>query len=134
MAVLLTITFNLILVPILGLLGSGISLMLGILGMCILQQLWNLKQKRYYLNFQYEWERILWFSVFYGGYILTMLSKPNFPVTIELLISGLAAATVPLLIYIFLNDVERKTVERIGKQLGEKITVVLSFDRGARRC
>jgi O-antigen/teichoic acid export membrane protein len=119
----LAVVLNLLLILWMGMLGSAIGLVLGVLVMSILQHAWNLKRKSIYLNVQYEWNRILWFSVFYLGYITTMLLKPKFSLVIELLISGLAIAMLPIFLYVLLNNAEREVVQKIGKQLRQKISL-----------
>jgi O-antigen/teichoic acid export membrane protein len=119
----LAVAFNLLLILWMGMLGSAIGLVLGILLMSILQHAWNLKRKSFYLNVQYEWNRILWFSVFYLGYIIIMLLKPNFSLIIELLISGSTIAILPICLYVLLNNGEREVVRKIGKRLKEKISL-----------
>jgi O-antigen/teichoic acid export membrane protein len=117
----LAVVLNVLLTLWMGMLGSAIGLVLGILVMSILQHAWNLKRKSFYLNVKYEWNRILWFSVFYVGYTVNMLLKPNFSLVVELLISGAAVAMLPILLYVMLNNEERKVVRKIGKRLKEKI-------------
>jgi O-antigen/teichoic acid export membrane protein len=119
----LAVVLNLLLVLWMGMLGSAIGLVLGVLVMNILQHAWNLKQKNCYLNVQYEWSRILWFSVFYLGYIIIMLLKPNFSLVIELFISGSAVAMLPIFLYALLNNEEREVVEKIRKRLRQKISL-----------
>lgn len=122
----LAVVLNLLLILWMGMLGSAIGLVLGILVMSILQHMWNLKQKSSYLNVQYEWNRILWFTVFYVGYVVIMLLKPNFPLAIELLISVSAVAMLPIFLYALLNKKEREVLQKIRKQLRQK-TSLFSF-------
>lgn len=132
----LAVLLNLLLILWMGMLGSAIGLVLGVLVMSILQHAWNLKRKSFYLNVQYEWNRILWFSVFYVGYIGIMLLKPNFSLIIELLISGSAIAVLPVSLYVLLNNGEREVVQKIGKRLRQKISSFPfcgSIDPGTRK-
>jgi O-antigen/teichoic acid export membrane protein len=129
----LAVALNLLLILWIGMLGSAIGLVLGILVMSILQHAWNLKRKRFYLNVQYEWNRILRFSVFYVVCIVIMLLKPNFSLDVELLISGSAVAILPIFLYALLNNEEREMLRRIGKRLRQKISFCAPIDSEARK-
>jgi len=123
---LLAVGFNLILIPSLGMIGSAVALMLGLLVMSVLQQTWNFKRKRCYLNVQYEWDRILRFSLIYTGFVLIMLLKGNSSLGVELLISGIAAAILPVILYALLNHREREMLWTIGKQVTRKVSARVS--------
>ncbi len=123
---LLAVGFNLILIPSLGMIGSAVALMLGLLVMSVLQQTWNFKRKRCYLNVQYEWDRILRFSLIYAGFVLIMLLKGNSSLGVELLISGIAAAILPVILYALLNHREREMLWTIGKQVTRKVSARVS--------
>ena len=119
---LLAVGFNLILIPLFGMIGSAVALMLGLLVMSVLQQTWNFKRRRSYLNVQYEWNRILCFSFIYAGFVLIMLLKGNPSLGVELLISGISAAMLPIILYALLNQREREMLWTIGKQVTRKVS------------
>jgi O-antigen/teichoic acid export membrane protein len=123
---LLAVGFNLILIPLFGMIGSAVALMLGLLVMSVLQQTWNFKRRRSYLNVQYEWNRILWFSFIYVGFVLIMLLKGNPSLGVELLISGISAAALPIILYALLNQREREMLWTIGKQVTRKVSARVS--------
>jgi O-antigen/teichoic acid export membrane protein len=123
---LLAVGFNLILIPLLGMIGSAVALMLGLLVMSVLQQTWNFKRKRCYLNVQYEWGRILRFSLIYVGFVLIMLLKGNSSLGVELLICGIAAAILPVILYALLNHREREMLWTVGKRFTRKVSARVS--------
>ena len=123
---LLSIGFNLILIPLFGMTGSAVALVLGALAMCVLQQAWNLKRKGTYFNVQYEWNRILRFSIMYGGFVLIMLLRSSSSLGVEILISGIAAATLLIILYVLLNHREREMLWTIGKRLTGKVSTRVS--------
>jgi O-antigen/teichoic acid export membrane protein len=123
---LLAVGFNFILIPLLGMIGSAVALMLGLLVMSVLQQAWNFKRKRSYLNVQYEWDRILRFSLIYAGFVLIMLLKGNSSLGVELLISGMAASMLPVILYGLLNRGEREMLWMIGKRFTRKVSAGVS--------
>jgi O-antigen/teichoic acid export membrane protein len=123
---LLAVGFNLILIPLFGMIGSAVALMLGLLVMSVLQQTWNFKRRRSYLNVQYEWNRILCFSFIYVGFVLIMLLKGNPSLGVELLISGISAAALPIILYALLNQREREMLWTIGKQVTRKVSARIS--------
>ena len=117
---------DLILIPLFGMIGSAVALMLGLLVMSVLQQTWNFKRRRCYLNVQYEWKRILRFSLIYVGFVLIMLLKGNPSLGVELLISGIAAAILPVILFALLNQREREMLWTIGKQVTRKVSTRVS--------
>jgi len=123
---LLAVGFNLILIPLFGMIGSAVALMLGLLVMSVLQQTWNFKRRKSYLNVQYEWNRILRFSFIYAGFVLIMLLKGNPSLGVELLISGISAAALPIILYALLNQREREMLWTIGKRFTRKVSARVS--------
>ena len=119
----ITIGLNLIFIPLFGLLGSGIALVLGVLVMNVLQQAWNFMQKSRYLNIQYEWRRIFWFGIIYLGYTVIMLLKRNASIGIEALISCFLLAMLPIFIYALLNQREKEMLWAFSKQLATRLSI-----------
>ncbi|MDY7034893.1 MAG: hypothetical protein SV375_01850, partial [Thermodesulfobacteriota bacterium] len=97
--------------------GAAISLMLGILLMVILAQIWNFFRRQDYIEIQFEWKRIIYFSFFYMSYMILMLWKTCFPFQAEMIISFMATILLPVIIYFFLNAKERAYITSILKQL-----------------
>ena len=114
---LISVGFNLLLIPPFGLLGAAIALMLGTLSMVILQQAWNFRRRHDYLNVHYEWDRILAFGLVYVAYAVLMLWQRNLPLLGEVVISTVGIVLLLLVLYGLLNSSERKVVRNIAKRL-----------------
>lgn len=116
-AAFITVGLNFLFIPLFGLLGAAVSLMLGYLAMVILQQIWNFRRKHVYLEVQYQWNRVLWFTLIYLGYGTVMLWERNFSLLIEISLSLVAATLLLIMLYTLLNTTEKWTLWAIGKQL-----------------
>jgi O-antigen/teichoic acid export membrane protein len=120
-AAFIAVGLNFLFIPLYGLLGAAVSLMMGYLAMVILQQIWNFRRKRVYLEVQYQWNRVLWFSLIYLGYGKVMLWERNFSLLMEISLSLVAAALLLIILYTLVNTAEKRTLWAMGKQLFPKM-------------
>jgi O-antigen/teichoic acid export membrane protein len=105
-AAIAAVAFNLLLIPSMGLLGAGLSLVLGSLALVVLLQLWN--RRRGYLEFEYEWGRILAFSLFLTGYAVLSICERDFSLLGEMLVSAAAIALLLPSLYLLLRRDEKQ--------------------------
>jgi O-antigen/teichoic acid export membrane protein len=112
---LIAIGFNLLFIPLLGLLGAAITLMFSFLAMAVLMQLWNLKRKDSYLEVKYEWNRIRWFVLIYLGCAVFTLWERSLPWFTEVTLSVILLIFLPIMLYAFLNSYERQYLWVIAK-------------------
>jgi O-antigen/teichoic acid export membrane protein len=108
---------NFLLIPVFGLLGAGIALMLGFVTMVICIQLWNYRQKNRYIQIAYEWKRIVRFSIIYTFYVTFMLWERHFSLFGELMMSLAATCLLPFFIYALLKSNERMYSQLFCKRL-----------------
>lgn len=116
-AALISVALNLLLIPLLGVFGAALALMLGYLSMVALQYAWNLKRK--YLAVQYQWDRILRFACIYVSYMVLMLWPRTLPLSAEIAISCIGVVLLPLMLYSLLNSGEKQALWALGRRLNE---------------
>jgi O-antigen/teichoic acid export membrane protein len=121
-AAFIAVGLNLLLIPMFGLLGAAIALMLGFLAMVILQQAWNFKRRHEYLKIQYEWGRILLFALMYFGCMVLMIWDRGFSLLSEVAISSVVTALLAIVLYSLLNDRERQALWTMSNQLLPKLS------------
>lgn len=116
-AAVVSLGFNLLLIPMFGLYGAAMALMLGNLAMVLLMQAWNMLKQDDYLQVQYEWKRIFKSALIYTSIAAFALWDRELPWLWEFSIS--IALTVLLLpaLYIQLNHVERQAAFEILRRL-----------------
>jgi O-antigen/teichoic acid export membrane protein len=106
---------NIALIQLLGIVGAGVSLVLGTLLMILLMYAWNRRRRKTYIDIPFEWDRILVYALAYAGCAGLMSMKRNFTVTQELLLSSAVSVVLLLGVYSLLREKERKA---LGKYLG----------------
>jgi O-antigen/teichoic acid export membrane protein len=114
-AAIVSIVGNLLLIPAFGTIGAASGLVLGTLAMVVLQQAWN-STRRDYLAIVYQWNRVLSFGACYLLYAVVLLSNRSLALRDELVLSGIAAATLPVVLYLLLGPQDRLAFWRVGKQ------------------
>ena len=120
-AALVAIGLNLLLIPLFGLLGAAIALMVGFVAMAFFTQLWNLKRKHIYIQVQYEWKRVMQFALIYASYIVVfMFWERCLSLLGEVAISLVALAFLPIAMYGLLNSHERKSLWALVKHFTSK--------------
>jgi len=120
-AAVLGIGANLLLIPNLKVLGTGLGLTFGYFCMVFLTALWNLIRKPHYLQIQYEWKRILIWCVFYVAYMVLMQWNRSFSLVGEGIFSVLALVPLPFVIYALLNSWERQNAIQFFRQLDARL-------------
>lgn len=106
-AAVLAVAFNLLLIPLFGLVGAGMALVLGVLSMAALQHAWNMLRRRAYLRVEYEWRRLLAFVLLYAGVMALTLTDRGLPLSTEAALSVVGLVAIPLVLYRLLTPAER---------------------------
>ncbi len=110
---------NIALIPLLGIVGAGVSLVLGTLLMILLMHAWNRRRGSVYLDIAYEWNRILAYSLGYVACAGLMSVRRTFTVAQELGLSAVVAVALVLGVYSLLNEPERKALGRYLTTAGQ---------------
>lgn len=114
----LFIGISLLITPAFGIIGAGVSLVLGYLIMATLLHLWNIKQRERYFNVQYEWKRVLRFTAMYVFCVFLMLWDKAIPLFAELIISlSISLLFIIGVYYFLLHSSERRFVANKYKWL-----------------
>lgn len=123
MASLVAVGLNLLLIPLFGMMGAAIALVLGFLNMVFFTHLWNLKRKRKYLQIQYERKRILCFAALFVGYAILMLAERDLSLLGEIAYSLSVMISLPLVMFTLLNPQERRSVINVTNLLRKRSQV-----------
>jgi O-antigen/teichoic acid export membrane protein len=118
------ILFGLIIIPSFGLIGAGITQMVGFLAMCILIHIWNRSQGNIYLQINYPWRRILLYPPIYFIYLLITLWPRNIGLPLEILFSLSLIIPIPALFFIMLSGYERKRGLHLGRQFLKRLGIL----------
>ncbi len=113
----IAVVLNISLIPLYGLFGAAIALILGFVTMVICIQSWNCRQKYQYVQIDYEWKRIMQFSIIYTLYATVMLWERHLSLFGELMMSLSATCLLPFSIYVLLKSTEREYFKLLCKQL-----------------
>ncbi|MCD6115658.1 oligosaccharide flippase family protein [bacterium] len=116
-AAVITILLNLLFIPLYGMMGAAIALMLGFLSMVLLTQLWNTMKKSEYIQVSHEWNRIARFSLIFLAYMIIMPLERELPLSMEIGISIISTILLFVLIYYSLNYNERQTLWKIKNKV-----------------
>ncbi len=93
-----------------GVLGAGISLVMGFFLMTWLQHLWNVWRGEQYLRVEYDWERVARFGIFYFAVAATSLISRSLPLAMEIAIAIIAATMLSVIFWFgFVRKEERRT-------------------------
>lgn len=110
-AALLSIGLNLALIPLLGIRGAAIALVLGVLSMVIIQLAWN--RYRGYLAIPYERRRVFPFAILYVAVAALFLLGRDWPLPLELAASTLSTVLVAIVVFAFTTPSERATAREL---------------------
>lgn len=116
-AALISMGSSLLLIPLLGVLGAGMALVMGVLAMVILQHAWNFGRRQIYLKVPYQWGRLVKFASLYVPFAALTLWERNLSLVTEFALSGTALFLLVIIFYILLNEQERRVLWVYAKQL-----------------
>ena len=111
------VILNIIFIRLFGLLGAAIALISGFVVMALCMQFWNHLQKENYLQVEYEWKRIVQFSLVYIIYATSMLWERKLSLSGELFVSIVATLLLPCIIYVLLKPAEKDYLKHVGRTL-----------------
>jgi O-antigen/teichoic acid export membrane protein len=110
-AALMSIALNLALIPVLGIRGAAIALVLGVLSMVIIQHVWN--RYRRYVHIPYERGRLLPFAVLYVAIAAPFLLGRDWPLALELAASVITTVLVIVVVVALTTASERSTAREL---------------------
>lgn len=106
-AAFISIIFNVWMVYLFGLFGSGLSLLTGHILMALFTHCWNQYKKKTYIRIQYQWRRLLTHSPIFFVIPMLCLSIPPQRIELEIFISVFCFTILTIFTYINLNKSER---------------------------
>lgn len=119
-AAMLSVVFNLLLIPPLGAAGAAIALVLGFVAMVVLQHGWNVTRVHYHVL--YEWRRLAAFAAIYIATAATFLWDRSWSLAAEIGLSVLATVTVIGFVLVLLSPAERAQARaEIARRLGRGV-------------
>jgi len=107
-AALIALLLNLVLIPLLGMTGAALALLLGHFAMVALQYAWNHYRRRDYLQIQYEWKRIFRFCVFYLVFASFTLWPRQLSLAYEMVLSGFFTFVLLFALFMSLTVSEKR--------------------------
>jgi len=114
-----------ILTPIIGIVGAGISFALGYFLMALLLYIWNITAGKKHLVIHYEWRRVLPFSIFYIVVAtIIFIVEDLFTIPVQLVLGLFLIIPSVILIIFLLSPSERNILVSIIKNvlMGKTIT------------
>lgn len=120
-AAVVSILMNLILIPPFGIFGAAIALAAGYAVMAIMQHLWNLNRREYYIKIVYDWRRVSKFmSIFIFISLLSIIYR-RFTLNCEITLSIILFLLFILTISKILNTNEKKMLFSLIRKHNLKI-------------
>jgi O-antigen/teichoic acid export membrane protein len=96
---------NVVLIPVLGILGGAVALAAGFLVMVVGQHVWNVR--RHYLAVEYDWVRVGRFTLVFVIYAAAFSWPRDFSLALEIVLSGVATLLLAMLLFGLTAGTER---------------------------
>ncbi len=109
-----SVVVTVVLIRAFGNLGAALGMALGLFMMDVVQYLWNRLRGDRYLKVQYEWPRLAGFALLYVLVGSAYLVPRDLSLAGELVLTAIGTALLPMMIYAFLNENERRALWRIA--------------------
>jgi O-antigen/teichoic acid export membrane protein len=99
---------NLVLIPLIGVSGAAVSLVLSYAVLGVAQYVWS--RYRGYLAVEYEWVRLMKFGFFYCVFAGITLWKRDLSLSVELAFSAGLLTLLPIVLYRYFQPAERLAI------------------------
>jgi O-antigen/teichoic acid export membrane protein len=110
LSAMLFVGVSLIVIPVWGVVGAGLSSVAGYLIMDLLLLLWNRRRRDRYILISYEWKRLSVFAVLYTVFVAIVLQENNLRPSVEFIINGTLFAAMLAVAYGVLYEEERRGI------------------------
>ena len=104
------LVLSVVLIRAIGIAGAGVALVAGCLVMVALQH--GLNHWRDYLRVEYEWSRVVAFGIGFAAFAVAFAWPRDFPLALEIAMSGAGMAVLAFLVFRLLTPVERQLLVR----------------------